>query len=48
MGTNQRTLSEVVALAAKMLSGWKVPTLKNAKTLARYLLTQSPDRKKGE
>jgi hypothetical protein len=48
MGKNERIVSKVVALAAKMLSGWKVPTLKNAKTLAAYLLTQTSDRKKDE
>jgi hypothetical protein len=32
------TLGKIAALTAKLLSGWKVPTLKDAKALAAFVL----------
>ena len=38
MARNETALGKVAALTATMLSGWKVPTLKDAKALAALLV----------
>ncbi len=48
MGKNEKTSKDVASLASKVLSGEKVPTVKEAKTLAASVLTQAPDKKKGK
>ena len=35
-------MHKIVTLAAKLLSGWRVPTLKDAKTLVAAVLAQTP------
>lgn len=45
MAKNEKTSKQVATLASKVLSGDKKPTLKDAKTLAASVLTQTPDKK---
>jgi hypothetical protein len=37
MARTETALGKVAALTASLLSGWKVPTLKDAKALAAFL-----------
>ena len=47
MGKNEKTSPHVAKIASKVLKGTP-PTMKEAKTLAGSVLTQSPDKKKGK
>ncbi len=44
MGRNEKTSQKLATLAAKILSGSKKATQKDAKSLAGGVLTQTPDR----
>lgn len=46
MANNEKTHKQIASLAAKILSGEKKATQKDAKKLAGSVLTQAPDRKK--
>jgi hypothetical protein len=37
MASKETALGKIAALTAKLLSGWKVPTLKDAKALAAFV-----------
>ena len=47
MAENEGPISKVVMLTGKLLSGWRVLTVKDATALAASLLTQRPDKKQG-
>lgn len=47
MARNEKTSARLATLAARILSGEKKPTAADAKKLAGSVLTQAPDKRKG-
>ena len=48
MGKNEKSISKLATLAAKALSGWRLPTVRDAVTLAAYVFTRTPANKQSE
>lgn len=48
MGNNEKSSKKLSSLASKVLSGEKRPTIKESKSLAASVLTQSPNKGKNK